>query len=143
MLGLIATASRLGSIFSSFIYGTILNITKSWRKTFAFSSIIQLFIWIFYMSTDRFVRIDTNRKVSEINSSDSLESFETVPQVLTRVSRSQKFWLMFIGKIALMTVGQFISFIPLYLTTGIKLEPSKAAVYSAGFSVGSICIYCF
>ena len=43
---------------------------------------------------------------------------ESIPQVLARISRDRRFWLMLAGKAALMTVGQFISFIPLYLNTG-------------------------
>ena len=48
---------------------------------------------------------------------------ESIPQVLARISRDRRFWLMLAGKAALMTVGQFISFIPLYLNTG------KASLY--------------
>ena len=43
---------------------------------------------------------------------------ESLSQVLRRISTDRRFWLMLAGKVALMTVGQFISFIPLYLRTG-------------------------
>ena len=46
---------------------------------------------------------------------------ESLSQVLRRISTDRRFWLMLAGKVALMTVGQFISFIPLYLRTG-KVE---------------------
>ena len=52
---------------------------------------------------------------------------ESLSQVLRRISTDRRFWLMLAGKVALMTVGQFISFIPLYLRTGtaIPLYPTK------------------
>ena len=49
---------------------------------------------------------------------------ESLSQVLRRISTDRRFWLMLAGKVALMTVGQFISFIPLYLRTGTVRNPS-------------------
>ena len=58
-------------------------------------------------------------KVKEsVKEKEIVKERESVPQVLNRISRDKRFWLMLIGKVALMTVGQFISFIPLYLNTG-------------------------
>lgn len=136
-LGMIAAASRLGSLGSSFVFGGILGATKSWQKTFIFSAFIQAAIFIFYLFADRVARLDQASKPPALASSvDGVRvEHESIPAVLTRVSRDAQFWLMFAGKIALMTVGQFISFIPLYLTTGIKLDASRAAMSAASFSV--------
>ena len=63
----------------------------------------------------------TVMKVKEsvsVKEKEIVKERESVPQVLNRISRDKRFWLMLIGKVALMTVGQFISFIPLYLNTG-------------------------
>ena len=61
----------------------------------------------------------TVMKVKEsVKEKEGVKERESVPQVLNRISRDKRFWLMLIGKVALMTVGQFISFIPLYLNTG-------------------------
>jgi hypothetical protein len=62
-------------------------------------------------------------------------TIETVPQVLSRVSRDPMFWLMLTGKVCLMAVGQFISFIPRYLATGHKMNANMAASNSAFFAV--------
>jgi predicted MFS family arabinose efflux permease len=86
---------------------------------------------------DKFIRLDFES--AKIRSSTiTTEPVESIPQVLSRVSHSSIFWSMLIGKIMLMTVGQFISYIPLYLTTGVKLEASKAAMCAASFSTGSL-----
>ena len=53
---------------------------------------------------------------------------ESLSQVLRRISTDRRFWLMLAGKVALMTVGQFISFIPLYLRTGTVRIPSTVYV---------------
>ena len=70
---------------------------------------------------------DFNDSANLKNIPDSLPvkvpTAESITQVLARISRDRRFWLMLAGKAALMTVGQFISFIPLYLNTG-KPSPS-------------------
>jgi hypothetical protein len=50
---------------------------------------------------------------------------ESLSQVLRRISTDRRFWLMLAGKVALMTVGQFISFTPLYLRTGTRSCPRQ------------------
>ena len=59
---------------------------------------------------------------------------ESLSQVLRRISADRRFWLMLAGKVALMTVGQFISFIPLYLRTG-KVEYCSQSLFC------SVCFY--
>jgi len=58
--------------------------------------------------------------------------------MIIRVSKNPQFWLMMTGKVVLMVVGQFISFIPLFLKTGLKMESHKAASASSVFSLGSL-----
>jgi hypothetical protein len=45
---------------------------------------------------------------------------------------------MLAGKVSLMTVGQFISFIPLYLNTGHYMPDNEAAMKSSIFAMGSL-----
>jgi hypothetical protein len=62
---------------------------------------------------------------------------ETVEQVLHRVFQYPAFWLMMCGKMNLLMVGQFIAFIPAYLTTSpsLKMSAEAAARASAAFAV--------
>ena len=66
-----------------------------------------------------------------------IEDNETVAQVLTRVSHYPSFWLMLVAKMNLLMVGQFISFIPIYLSTAptLLLSPQISAQSSSTFAV--------
>ena len=57
---------------------------------------------------------------------------------LKRVTRNPIFWLMLLGKMSLMCVGQFISFMPLYLQTGFAMPSPQAAAASSLFALGSL-----
>lgn len=136
-LGLVAAFSRLGSLGSSILYGALLSKNRDWKMTFRISALIQAVFFVVYIAADRFVQLDRlshHSSISKINSAQG----KTVSSVLRKVSQNPIFWSMFLGKIVLMVVGQFISFIPLYLTTGIRLEPDYAAKCAACFSTGSL-----
>lgn len=141
-LALVAAASRLGSLGSSFIFGGILAWKRNWRHTFICSALLQSAALLFYQLYDRKARLEypssgsvaTLTTTSDAVNASSL-SEESSSKLLQRVIRQPQFWSMLAGKIALMTVGQFISFIPLYLNTGAKLESSRAAIFAASFSV--------
>jgi hypothetical protein len=150
-LGLIAASSRLGSLGSAILYGGILERAKksavsptsssSWRTVFRVSATIQGVVFLMYVMCDRFLldkknKIKRVRSTNEIKESDDIP--ETVSQVLRRISIDPKFWLMLAGKVSLMTVGQFISFIPLYLNTGHFMPDNEAAMKSSIFAMGSL-----
>lgn len=136
-LGLVAAFSRLGSLGSSFIFGALLSRSKDWKATFRISALIQAAFFGIYLASDRFIQLDQMSRHSNRTSVDPVDT-ETIPAILRRVGRNPVFWSMFLGKIVLMVVGQFISFIPLYLTTGVRLEPDLAAKCAACFSTGSL-----
>ena len=56
-------------------------------------------------------------------------------QMLLKVANNPRFWLALLGKSCLMMTGQFMSFLPLYLSTGLKMPAHKAAANSALFAV--------
>lgn len=66
------------------------------------------------------------------------EAVESIPMALKRVTRNPVFWLMLLGKMSLMCVGQFISFMPLYLQTGFAMSSPQAAAASSLFALGSL-----
>ena len=74
----------------------------------------------------------------KIGSAGIGEAVESIPMVLKRVTRNPIFWLMLLGKMSLMCVGQFISFMPLYLQTGFAMPSPKAAAASSLFALGSL-----
>lgn len=59
---------------------------------------------------------------------------------LRQVASNSRFWLMLLGKSCLMMSGQFMTFLPLYLSTGLKLPANQAATNSALFAVRSCCM---
>lgn len=54
---------------------------------------------------------------------------------LRQVATNSRFWLMLLGKSCLMMSGQFMTFLPLYFSTGLKLPANQAATNSALFAV--------
>ena len=86
--------------------------------------------------------IDTTSSTPSTNaavkSTGTGETTESIPMVLKRVTRNPIFWLMLLGKMSLMCVGQFISFMPLYLQTGFAMSSPQAAAASSLFALGSL-----
>ena len=60
---------------------------------------------------------------------------ESIPYMLRRLLTDGKFLTMLAAKVLLMVVAKFISFIPMYLITALKMKPSAAATSSAVFAV--------
>ena len=132
-LSVIAAGSRLGSVGSALFYGKVLEYGKDWRLVFKAASVVQIIAFVialFLMNSFK-----SNNIVSTDTSTDDNESINSV---IVRVTKNPIFWLMLIGKAALMVVGQFISFIPLFLTTGLKMDTHTAASASSVFSLGSL-----
>lgn len=166
-LGLVAATSRLGSFLSALLFGYILkpkavvSVTAaatpdSWRNVFRVGSAIQFSILLAYTLIDKYflskavtsnstsrshtVRvepIDSIKAASPNVDSITLNDSENVSQVLKRVSMYPPFWLMLTAKMNLLMVGQFISFIPIYLSSApsIMLPPEISAKASSTFAV--------
>ena len=132
-LSVIAAGSRLGSVGSALFYGKVLEYGKDWRLVFKAASVVQIIAFVIAL----FLRnsFQTNNIVLTDTSTDNDESINSV---IARVAINPVFYLMLTAKAALMVVGQFISFIPLFLSTGLKMDPHKAASASSVFSLGSL-----
>ena len=62
-------------------------------------------------------------------------SEESIPMLLKRLSRDPRFYCMLTAKVLLMVHGQFISFLPMYLNSGLGIRPGSASSSSALFPV--------
>ena len=136
-LSVIAAGSRFGSMFSAIFYGKVLKDGNgNWRLLFKAASIVQVIALVVAV----FLRNTFKNKLSNIVTSSIKDDdlTESIKDVITRVTKSKKFWLMLIGKMSLMVVGQFISFIPLFLITGLRMPAHIAASSSSVFSLGSL-----
>lgn len=161
---MVAATSRLGSFLSALLFGNILKpklgasttvpIPDRWRNVFRVGSAIQFSILLAYVLIDKYIlsknstsnshsdQVITTKSVpsSPLSNGDvttANEDNENVSQVLKRVSTYPSFWLMMIAKMNLLTVGQFISFIPIYLSSApsIMLPPEISAKSSSTFAV--------
>ena len=134
-----------------------------WRNVFRVGSTIQFSIMLAYVLIDKYIlskkpisnshssssysdqlvstksvpSSDPSSNTGDITAETANEDNENVSQVLKRVSTYPSFWLMLIAKMNLLTVGQFISFIPIYLSSApsIMLPPEMSAKASSTFAV--------
>ena len=60
---------------------------------------------------------------------------ENAIETLSRLVRKETFWLVLATKISSLSVRQFSTFLPFYLTTGYSMAPSSATFASASFAV--------
>lgn len=149
-LGLVASASRVGSMGSSLVFGSIMQYfskamgQNSWRIVFRSAAALQALILSIYMLIRFRMRSEGDTAIKEAHisapviKSESNEIQETALQLIKRVSKDSKFWGMILAKMFLLGVGQFIGFIPLYLITGLRMEPGAASSASGLFAVGSL-----
>ena len=160
-LSLIAASSRLGSLCSSLFFGSILRESGSvslgtrgegnWRNVFKYAFYCQSFILGVYMIGRNI--FNKYKKISNIRNSSIISNeqekrdddvirdpmkYLDVGQVLSLVFQMPTFWYMLVSKTSLFLVGQWIGFIPMFLKTSVGLSPSKAAMYSGVFALGSL-----
>lgn len=134
-LSLIAAGSRLGSMLSALFYGKVLQYSKDWRLVFKAAAALQAISVVVAL----LLRRKFSNTIEVIKNNRSNENDESMSEVIIRVSKLPQFWLMLLGKVVLMVIGQFISFIPLYLMTGpLGMQQHKAASFSSVFSFGSL-----
>lgn len=153
-LGSAAACSRMGSLVSSQVYGFLMSTShqnpNSWRIVYRSAALFQLLILsLFHLlpidtivveekNTEKvIVPTETCALTKTIDIDEGIE-LETIPQVLRHVAGKSSFWFMLLSKVALMTVGQFISFITLYLSTGLGKSDSIASKCSGVFAFGSL-----
>ena len=145
-LGLLATGSRIGSMGSSLLFGGLL-VNNGWRTLFQVASAIQVTTLVAFALLYKSVVVgkspaastsSTRNVVTTAAAKSAGEAVESIPMVLKRVTRNPIFWLMLLGKMSLMCVGQFISFMPLYLQTGFAMPSPQAAAASSLFALGSL-----
>lgn len=60
---------------------------------------------------------------------------ENAIETLSRLVKQETFWLVLATKISSLSVRQFSTFLPFYLTTGYSMAPSSATFASASFAV--------
>jgi len=116
-------------------YGKVLR-HGNWRLLFKAASVVQVFALVVAVVLRNTFKNNLNSSITSTNTFD--DQNESMKEVVARVTKSEKFWFMLTGKVALMVVGQFISFIPLFLITGLGLPNSQAATASSVFSFGSL-----
>ncbi len=142
-LGLVAASSRLGSMLSTIFFGFVLGKNGDWRMVYKSAAVIQGVIFLLSLLLEK----SSNGKMSGENIANAKkisvqtvrkEQKETIPQVLKRVSAIPSFWLMLTAKTVLMTVGQIILFIPMFLVSTQGIAMKDASIYAGSFALGSL-----
>ena len=146
-LGAVAAGSRAGSMGSSLLFAGVL-LHHGWRTVFRVAAGIQAIILVCYHLLNKQVVTPLSNSVwaasspsspsSSSSNASSKNDDETVSAVIKRVTGRTEFWLMLAGKVSLMCVGQFISFMPLYMSTGFQMAAPQAAAASSAFACGSL-----
>jgi sugar phosphate permease len=160
-LGLVYTGSRLGSILSVLLFGGILRqsnlrefSSSGWRNVFRASSAILTAVLamsnVLMRPTDVGSVVDppVDGKSARSQSSEEqvfgkrinhdiyiTEKKDNVSHIVTRFVTKESFWLVLASKISFVSVRQFSTFLPFYLTTGYSMNPSTATFASASFAV--------
>lgn len=140
-IGIVASGSRVGSIVSSVLFGRVISITScTWRSVFWVACAIQLLVAVVYAVVLKAVPMQPGVQSPPTVNNETEIGHDSQGDPLRQVASNSCFWLMLLGKSCLMMSGQFMTFLPLYLSTGLKLPANKAATNSALFAVRS-CIY--
>ena len=143
-LGLVAASSRLGSMLSTIFFGFVLGKNGDWRLVYKSAAVIQGIIILLSLlleksskNSDEVAKNITKATKIPVNAVGK-EQRETIPQVLRRVSVIPSFWLMLSAKTVLMTVGQIILFIPMFLVSTQGVAMKDASIYAGSFALGSL-----
>ena len=141
-LGLIAAGSRLGSLVSSIVFGRLLSRGDvKWRTVFGAAGAFQAITLLsFVLAGQKLGGIDEPLpdKCLEDEIETKKEPDESVSECLRRSFLLRPFLMMLTARGLMTSVGQFITFIPLYLTTGLMMSPSDAAMWSGVFALGAL-----
>ena len=139
-LGGVAASSRLGSMLSSVVYGLVLRRPGGdWRAVFRFASVFLLSSLVLFSAVEGVDKSNRRHSATEppplaaASSKPALSSKEVIQKCL----RSPIFWFMLCGKVLLMNIGQFISFLSLFLHSSLGISQANAATYSGIFAAGS------
>ena len=143
-LGWVAAGSRIGSLSSALLFGEVLKRTTGgvgWRRVFQVGATVQATVLALYVLLSRrrhhhHQHGTATKSRTNTQPASASASVESAPAMISRVSSNPAFWSMLAGKSALMCVGQFISFMPLYLT--LYMPAPQAATASCAFAVGSL-----
>lgn len=116
VIGRVAAWSRLGTVFATYSFSSLLAHDFGWRVVFRLSALAQVLMlgYLARLSATQVLSKTTTKNGENATNS----SFETHWRILHRILIDSRFWFMFIAKIAFMIVWQFSSFIPLYLSAG-------------------------
>ena len=123
-IGIVAACSRLGSMSSSISVGyLLLRCNNNWRVIFQAAALFQVISLAICMilyddKTENHQSPFVLSNQQTLSMPKAAPTEESIPDVPKRVSRLGKFWFMLSGKVSLMVVGQFISFMAMYLNTG-------------------------
>eukprot|EP01036_Dinobryon_divergens_P026275 gene26275-34900_t len=140
-IGIVASGSRVGSIFSAVLFGRVISIpSRTWRSVFWVASAIQLLVSVVYAIALKAMPSQPGVQSPLTANNETDLDGDSQGDPLRQVASNSRFWLMLLGKSCLMMSGQFMTFLPLYLSTGLKLPANHAATNSALFAMADIFI---
>ena len=141
-IGMLALAARTGNACAFLGFGSLLQIfagrSNLWRLIFRVSSLIQLFplllLQYFGNSVKQPMELTKNLSINRKESSNERGTF----YVLFQEMRTIEFWLILISRSALMIFGNFLLFVPAFMTHGYSLSYSLSSKVASLYAVGCL-----
>ncbi len=155
---IISTSSRVGTIAAGLVLGWMLY-TMPWQSVFIASAIFTAVIaaWLLFVLKDRpdEPAVAQERRDHRLTLETKEESFRKEPiqqdlredpkhplsgkslqQACVRFLGSARCWAICAGIVFLTIVMDFLTFIPIYLSESLGLDPSQASMAGTSFPVG-------
>lgn len=152
--GILSTSSRASVVLGTLAFGWLLGMT-GWR-TVAFTATgvsLAIFIGCYFFLQDKpsdpgFLAADEEKNEDAGRIEEAAQALKnklnhplngtTLIQGLSAFAKSERFWFVVVMLMGLTCLMAFLDFVPIYLMEVFKLSPSKAAMASSVFPMGSL-----
>ncbi len=144
---IISTSSRVGTISAGLLLGYLLSLI-SWRAVFAVSAIVTggVVVLLYFFLKERPEQVgllpladhqddqtvDAGKVAVAPHPLDTL----TLPQACWQFARSARFWSICFSLVFLTIMMDFLTFIPIYLSTALSISSSQASMAGSSFPAG-------
>ena len=134
-IGMLALAARTGNAVAFLAFGSILQVMSgkphSWRLVFGLSALLQL---VPYYLIRRFGKsVDQSKSIYETGTSS-----KSTLHVLYREIKTFDFWLVLLSRSASMIFGNFLLFLPTFMTHGYSLSHAFSSKVASMFAIGCL-----
>jgi len=139
--GVISTSSRLSSVLSTLLLGTLL-LWMSWPLVFlaagTLTAAVAALIFAFLKGRPADAGLPPSVALADGTAPRHPLDNAGLREALLHFARSGRVWLMCVSIICTTVLMEFIGFLPLYLKETLKISPAQAAMASSVFPAGCL-----